>query len=77
MVNTSNGNETPMTVMVNGQKRECPAGMTLAALVAALKLDGAAIVAEVSGAVVPASQFAATTLKESDAVELVRFVGGG
>jgi sulfur carrier protein len=66
-----------MTVTVNGERKECVEGTTLAQLVAALKLDGTTLVAEVSGAVVARERYAATVLKSNDTVELVRFVGGG
>ena len=66
-----------MLVKVNGTPRNCPAGCTLAQLVADLRLDHTAVVAEVSGAIVPRDRYAGTMLQEHDSVELVRFVGGG
>lgn len=66
-----------MTIMLNGTRREVPDASTLAELIASLGLEGAALVAEVSGQIVLPDAYAATTLKPDDRVELVRFVGGG
>jgi thiamine biosynthesis protein ThiS len=66
-----------MRVTINGADREYPANTTVAALVAALNIEAAAVVAEVSGTVVPPEQFATTVLRDGDRVELIRFVGGG
>ena len=66
-----------MDLTVNGERRACAAATTLSALIAALNLDSAAIVAEVSGAIVTPDKFAATILADHDVIELVRFVGGG
>jgi sulfur carrier protein len=63
--------------MLNGQRKEIPAGTTLAALVRSLGFQAHTVVADVSGAVVPASDFEMTILRENEIVELVRFVGGG
>ena len=50
---------------------------TLGDLVEILGLSGAALVAEVDGAVVAPSAFAGTPLRHGARIELVRFVGGG
>lgn len=66
-----------MTITLNGTQREVPDASTLAELLSTLGLDGAALVAEVSGQIVLPDAYATTTLKPDDRVELVRFVGGG
>ena len=65
---------------VNGEPRTFPAAdapATLAALLALMGLDAAAIVAEVDGAIVARDAFARTPLASGARIELVRFVGGG
>jgi len=66
-----------MTIMLNGTQREVREASTLAELIAALGLEGTALVAEVSGQIVMPDAYASATLKPGDHVELVRFVGGG
>ncbi len=66
-----------MTIILNGAPRDVTDASTLAELVAALGLEGAALVAEVSGRIVPPDAYTDTILKPDDRVELVRFVGGG
>ena len=63
-------------LIVNGQEMTSTA-RTLAALLDQLDLAGAAVVAEVNGAVAARENFAQFSLRDGDAVELVRFVGGG
>ncbi len=66
-----------MTVMVNDEPRTLPDGATVADLVAALALGPRRIAVEVNRAVVPRAAYAATALREGDAVEVIHFVGGG
>ena len=63
-------------LMVNGQEMTSTAS-TLAALLDHLDLAGAAVVAEVNGLIAAREKFAQLPLRDGDAVELVRFVGGG
>lgn len=64
------------TVTVNGQSITTSA-QTLTGLIAELSLSGASLVAEVNGTIIPSDAYAETILAENDAIELVRFVGGG
>jgi thiamine biosynthesis protein ThiS len=67
-------------LVVNGTERTFEADAapaTLADLLAALGIDGRAVVAEVNGAIVPRDAFAEQPLASGDRVELVQFVGGG
>jgi sulfur carrier protein len=64
---------------INGQEKrfegELPA--TLSHLLAHLKLDEAAVVAEIDGVIIERANFAATSLCDGQKIELIRFVGGG
>jgi sulfur carrier protein len=66
-----------ITVIVNGQSREVPAGSTAADLVTALGFAGRPLAVEVNEAVVPRLQLADCRLKPGDRLELVTLVGGG
>jgi thiamine biosynthesis protein ThiS len=64
-------------ILVNDEPRRVFAATTLAQLIEHMGVNAATVVAEVSGAIVAPEQFAATTLRAGDRIELVRFVGGG
>ncbi|MBM7115902.1 sulfur carrier protein ThiS [Archangium primigenium] len=66
-----------MTIWVNGQAREVPEGMTLAALLASLEVGGPGVAVEVNAEVVRRARHAEHTLVPEDRVEIVTFVGGG
>ena len=53
------------------------AGTTVADLVAALGLGPRRIAVEVNRTVVSRDDYAATALRDGDAVEIIHFVGGG
>jgi thiamine biosynthesis protein ThiS len=68
------------SLRINGQVREfgsqeMPA--TLAALLEKLGLEAATLVAEVDGMIVRPDEFARTALRDGQAIELVKFMGGG
>ncbi len=65
-----------MTIILNGETRELPAGTTVAALIEILKLSGR-LAAERNGEIVPRSAHATTVLVDGDRVEIVRAIGGG
>ena len=69
-------NETAVTIILNGENRDIPAGTTVAALIDMLKLSGR-LAAERNGEIVPRSAHATTILVEGDRVEIVRAIGGG
>ena len=66
-----------MRVKVNGEARELPEGSTLADLMTALKLPKDGFAVAVDRAVVPRGEHASTPLREGQAVEVIRAVGGG
>lgn len=69
-------NETAVTIILNGENRDIPAGTTVAALIDMLNLSGR-LAAERNGEIVPRSAHATTILLEGDRVEIVRAIGGG
>jgi thiazole synthase len=68
-------NELRLTV--NGQVRTAPAGITVAALLAAMGMDPARVAVERNQDVVPRRTWAEAALEDGDRVEIVAFIGGG
>ena len=66
-----------MTIWVNGQPREVPEGMTLAALLTSMEVGTTGVAVEVNAEVVRRARHAGFQLSPQDRVEVVTFVGGG
>jgi sulfur carrier protein len=65
-----------MRLTVNGERREVPDGLTVAALVTSLGFRGRVAV-ELNGEVLRQAQHVDVQLRDGDTVEVVTFVGGG
>jgi sulfur carrier protein len=67
------------TLKINGELKNFDGGLpaTLSQLLCHLKVDEATVVAEIDGAIIERTKFAATALKDGQKIELIRFVGGG
>lgn len=66
-----------ITVCINGENREVPPSLNLAALVEWLKLPADRVAIEHNLQVVPRSRWSATSVLPGDRLEMVHFVGGG
>jgi sulfur carrier protein len=66
-----------ITVRVNGDAREIPAGLSVAALLAHLDLHPRMVVVEHNLQILRREQLDETPVVEGDQLELVHFVGGG
>ncbi|HKV95637.1 MAG TPA: sulfur carrier protein ThiS [Candidatus Angelobacter sp.] len=66
-----------MTLQINGEQREFPDGLTVAALVAQLAMKPDRVAVELNLEIVPRSNWDTTVLKTGDKLEVVHFVGGG
>jgi thiamine biosynthesis protein ThiS len=67
-----------MTLLVNGERRDIPAGWTLSELLASVRLDPRLVVVERNQEIVrDRDTFGAIALRDGDSLELVHFVGGG
>lgn len=62
---------------VNGRARPEADGSTLAQLLERDGFDAARVACELNGRIVPRDAYEATVLRADDALEVVRFVGGG
>ena len=66
-----------MELMINGESRQFPSPLTVAALVEALQHTGKRIAVECNGAIVSRGRHAETVLADGDRIEIVVAVGGG
>ena len=66
-----------MTVQLNGECREVPEGLTLAALVEWLKLPRDRVAVERNLEIVPRARWNVTPIQVGDRLEVVHLVGGG
>src|ERR1041384_4654866 len=66
-----------MLLHINGEEREFPDGLTVAALVAQLGMKQDRVAVELNLEIVPRTAWDNTTLKSGDKLEVVHFVGGG
>ena len=66
-----------ITVRVNGDPREIPAGLTVEGLLAHLSLSPRMVVVEHNGDILRRDGLADAAVREGDTLELVHFVGGG
>jgi len=64
-------------ITINGEPRQFPEPLSVAALLETLKLLPRQVAVEVNQRVVPRAEHATAHLKNGDAVEIVTFVGGG
>lgn len=66
-----------MIVAINGEKEKIPGGSTVAEFLADRKLTTDSVVVELNGVIISSEEFERTALTENDALEVLRFVGGG
>lgn len=65
-----------MEILLNGERHEVAASLSLAQLLEMLGVRGRFAV-EVNGDIMPRSRFAEYHLRADDAVEIVKAIGGG
>ena len=66
-----------ITVSINGETRQFPQAISIAALIEEMGQTGKRIALERNGAIVPRSLFATEQLADGDRLEIVVAVGGG
>ncbi len=66
-----------ITVRINGEPRQFPQAISIAALAEEMGLTGKRIALERNGEIVPRSRFAEQQLADGDRLEVVVAVGGG
>ena len=66
-----------MQVLLNGELREIPDGLTVAGLLADLGVKAQRVAVEVNETVVTKDRYESHRIGSGDSVEIVAFVGGG
>jgi thiamine biosynthesis protein ThiS len=66
-----------MNVTINGERREVPEGLTVAALIEHLGMASDRIAIERNLDVLPRARWQDTLVQSNDSFEIVHFVGGG
>jgi len=66
-----------ISIHLNGEARQVPEDITLAALVGWLQLPADRVAVERNLEIVPRNQWSETKIGEGDRLEVVHFVGGG
>lgn len=66
-----------MEVLINGEARDVPRGISLNELLEHLSLPTQRVAVELNRAVVRRGDWKETKVSESDTIEVIHFVGGG
>jgi thiamine biosynthesis protein ThiS len=66
-----------MNLIVNGEERSVPDGLTVVQLLERLDLPGTRVAVERNRTIVPRTEFSQVHLEDGDRLEVVHFVGGG
>ena len=66
-----------ITIQLNGEPRQCPAGLCLEEALTALGYRPRLVVVEFNGEILPRARWPQQAVVESDALEVVTIVGGG
>lgn len=66
-----------MTIILNGDKHELSAPVSISDLLRQLDIDERRVAVELNLAVVRKNAYDSSVIKEGDEVEIVNFVGGG
>ncbi|WP_312747233.1 sulfur carrier protein ThiS [Cedecea neteri] len=66
-----------MRIQFNDEPLECPAGQTLAALLAQLEQDKAGAALAVNQTIIPRDQWSSYLLREGDTILLFQAIAGG
>jgi thiamine biosynthesis protein ThiS len=66
-----------LKIRLNGEPREVPGPLSVAALLALLEIDSRRVAVERNIDVVKRHAYETTTIQEGDEIEIVNFVGGG
>ncbi|MFN5118542.1 MAG: sulfur carrier protein ThiS [Cyanobacteriota bacterium] len=67
----------PITIQVNGEGRQVPAGLSLEAVLESLGFRPQLVVVEYNGEILPRSRWSTQPVVETDGLEVVTIVGGG
>jgi thiamine biosynthesis protein ThiS len=66
-----------MEIILNGDRRTVPDGITVAALLEFLQMRPNRVAIELNREILPRAQWQVTHVQPNDSFEIVQFVGGG
>lgn len=66
-----------MKIRINGNTREFDENLSVAQLIAHLRVSTRGLIVEINGSVIGLNTYDNTVLSDGDRVEFIRFVGGG
>lgn len=66
-----------LVVAVNGENRSLTPGITVAGLLAEMRISATRVAVEYNREILPKELYARTILSNGDRLEVVQFVGGG
>ena len=66
-----------MTILLNGERRELSAPMTVLALLGELAIDPRVVAVELNRVIVKRARYSEALISDGSEVEIVSFVGGG
>ena len=66
-----------MKVILNGESKECPEGITIENLLDLYKIDKNRVAVELNLQIIPKKELSTLVLRDTDLLEIVTFVGGG
>ena len=66
-----------MTITINGERREIPEGLNVAALLDHIGMARDRVAIERNLNILPRAEWQRTSVQENDSFEIVQFVGGG
>ncbi len=66
-----------MTITLNGKSQILDESAELLAILHDRQVDPAHVVVEINQSIIPRDAFATTLVNDGDAIEILRFVGGG
>jgi thiamine biosynthesis protein ThiS len=66
-----------MKVILNGEPKECPEGITIENLLDLYKIDKNRVAVELNLQIIPKKELSTLVLRDTDLLEVVTFVGGG
>ncbi len=69
--------QVTIQVVINGEPREIPDGLNIAALLAHLGITSERVAIERNRDILPRANWEATLVQPGDSYEIVHFVGGG
>jgi sulfur carrier protein len=70
-------NHCAMQIHLNGSPKTIPDSTTVTTLLRELGVPAASVVVELNKTIIQPDNYATTSLRDNDQVELIRFVGGG